>query len=118
MWLLTTIGFHSIVAHRDDPDLVIVRARTREDIEALSKRYLPVDEIDAETGTDYPFWIFVARDEFERTVATLARDIDYDNVKNAVAARQGHGRADLYHDISGLLRRLQRLGGDTSKSGR
>ena len=107
MWLLTTIGLYSVVAQRDDPDLMIVRARTRGDIEGLSNRYLPVGEIDEETGTDYPFRIFVARDEFERAAAALARDIDYDNFKNAVAARQGHGRADLYHDVWALLRRLQ-----------
>lgn len=110
MWLFTTLGFFSVVAHRDDPDLMIVRARTRRDIEALSDRFLPVGEIDEESGTDYPFRIFVARDELERAAAALARDIDYDNFKDAVAMRQGHGRADLYHEIWALLRRLQHMG--------
>lgn len=107
MWILTTIGFFSVVAHRDDPNLMIVRARTREDIEALSDRYLPVSEIDEETGTDYPFRIFVTRDEFERVAAALAREIDYDNFKNAVAARQGSRRALVYGQVWSVLLGLQ-----------
>ena len=35
MWLMTTRGFYSVVEHRDDADRLLVRARTREDIEAL-----------------------------------------------------------------------------------
>jgi hypothetical protein len=35
MWLVTTQGFYSVVAHRGDPDRVLVRARVREDLEAL-----------------------------------------------------------------------------------
>ena len=35
MWIFTTQGFYSAVEHREDPDRLIVRARTREDIEAL-----------------------------------------------------------------------------------
>ena len=36
MWLITTQGFYSAVEHREDPERLIVRARTREDIEALA----------------------------------------------------------------------------------
>ena len=36
MWLMTTRGFYSVVEHRDDADRLLVRARTREDIEALA----------------------------------------------------------------------------------
>lgn len=35
MWLFTTQGFYSAVAHRSDPSRAIVRARAREDLEAL-----------------------------------------------------------------------------------
>lgn len=35
MWLITTQGFYSVVAHRTDPDRVLVRCRTQADIEAL-----------------------------------------------------------------------------------
>ena len=38
MWVMTTQGFYSAVADRDDPGSVIVRARTRDDIEALRKQ--------------------------------------------------------------------------------
>ncbi|MFN8150301.1 MAG: hypothetical protein U0R24_04125 [Solirubrobacterales bacterium] len=43
MWLFTTQGFYSVVAHRDDPETLIVRGRTREDIEALREQILDID---------------------------------------------------------------------------
>jgi len=107
MWLLTTIGFYSVVQHRDDPDMLIVRARTREDIEALCDRRLPVGDIVAEAGTDYRYRVFCARAEFEEAVAGLVHDLDYPNFKNAVAERQGAERAGLYSKIWSLLHRLQ-----------
>src|SRR4051794_33024703 len=40
MWVLTTQGFYSVVEDRDDENRVLVRARAREDLEAL-KRQIP-----------------------------------------------------------------------------
>ena len=42
MWLFTTQGFYSVVAHRRDPDRLLVRARAREDLEALRDQ-IPVN---------------------------------------------------------------------------
>jgi hypothetical protein len=41
MWMITTIGFFSVVQDHDDPDRLLVRARVREDLERLRDEYLP-----------------------------------------------------------------------------
>src|SRR2546430_6376685 len=38
MWLITTQGFYSVVAHRDQPDMLLVRARTSDDTAALKRQ--------------------------------------------------------------------------------
>ena len=42
MWLLTTRGFFSVVAHRNEPDAVLVRARARIDL-AYTRIASPID---------------------------------------------------------------------------
>ena len=50
----------------------------------------------------------MAKADRARYVAGCAAGIDYDNFKNAVAARQGAGRARVYSEVWGTLLRLQR----------
>ena len=107
MWVITTQGFYSAVAHRDEPDKVIVRARTREDIEAL-RRADPRHR--AVRGRRRPTTATArssAAPSGSRPLAQLASAIDYDNFKNAVAERQGPERAALYGVVWRELRRLQ-----------
>jgi hypothetical protein len=64
MWLITTIGFFSVVIKPREDDLT-VRARTRGDLEALSKLYLPtLGPIEVGTGTDYPYRARVSAQDF------------------------------------------------------
>ena len=106
--MFTTIGFFSVVAHSDEPRTVIVRARAREDLDNLRREHLPDLEIVENGGTDYAFRAFVSRDEWEHAAQQMAADIDYPNFKDAVAARQGYARADVYHDVWATMYRLQR----------
>jgi hypothetical protein len=106
MWLLTTQGFYSVVAHRDDPDKLLVRARTRDDIEALREQ-IPSLEPFEDPSADYRYRAILTRAEWLVAVAQLVTEIDYDNFKNAVAARQGGDRAALYGVLWRELLRLQ-----------
>ena len=106
MWLFTTQGFYSVVADRDDPGRVLVRARAREDIEALA-RLIPDVEPFADDGADYEWRAFVSREEWGRATAELVEAIDYDNFKNAVRDRQGSKREHLYHEVWHKMRELQ-----------
>src|SRR3954447_12316660 len=110
MWMLSTIGFFSVVALRDDPERLLVRSRARADLEALRDHYLPDLEIVEGAGTDYRYRGFVARADFEPVAAKLVAAIDYPNFKDAVAERQGSSRAHVYSDVWSVLYKLQRDG--------
>lgn len=107
MWLLTVQGFYSVVAHRDDPDMLLVRARARDDIEALREQ-IPALEPFEDPGADYRHRAVVSRAEWVAALAQLVAAVDYDNFKDAVAARQGGARSGLYGRVWSTLRGLQR----------
>ena|SRR5581483_10783196 len=106
MWLFTTQGFYSVVAHRRDPDRLLVRARAREDLEALRDQ-IPNLRISSDRTADYRWRAVVTRGEWIAAVAQLATEIDYDNFKSAVAARQGAKRERLYARVWAEMRKLQ-----------
>ena len=107
MWLFTSQGFYSVVAHREDPGTLIVRARTREDIEALREQ-IPSIEPFEHSGADYRHRALVTRAEWIAAVAQLTASIAYDNFKSEVASEQGYERARLYGHVWGELLGLQR----------
>ena len=107
MWIFTTIGFFSVVEDPEHPNTLKIRARAREDLEALRDRYLPDLEIVESSNTDYRFRAFVHRDEWEHAARSLAADIDYPNFKSAVAKRQGHSRAGRYARVWQIMYALQ-----------
>src|SRR3954454_8108561 len=108
MWILTTQGFYSVVEDRDDENRVLIRARRREDLEAL-KRQIPDLQIHETSPPDhdYGYRAFVTRDEWCEAAGQLAGEIDYDNFKNAVYDGQGSEREHLYHEIWLKLLELQ-----------
>ena len=96
MWLVTTIGFFSVVEKEWDrkPGTLTVRARVREDLDALRGQFLPELGPTVESDTaDYGFRAQAPRAAFAAAMPRLAEAIDYDNFKDAVAERQGHHRA-------------------------
>lgn len=108
MWLLTPRGFYSVVANRDDPETVLVRARVREDLESLADVVEDGVAILETRERDYRFRVVLRREEWSRVLALLAGEIDYPNFKAEVGRRQGHGRAEIYGEVWAVLHRLQR----------
>ena len=107
MWLLTTRGFYSVVADRSDPDRLLVRARTREDLEALEP-FVENLRIHETRAADYRWRTFVSSPDWARAVVALVEEIDYPNFKAEVERRQGRDRAEVYHGVWRVLGRLQR----------
>ena len=105
MWLLTTQGFYSVVEDRDDPRWLLVRARTRDDLEALGSQVEGLEVFETPEA-DYRWRTRLLREEWLAAVAQLAVAIDYPNFKDAVDARQGSRRASLYSKVWLVLRRL------------
>lgn len=111
MWIFTTDGFYSTVQHKDNPDLVMVRSRSRDDLERLIEA-LPIvmgrsePEILEYVGSDYAYRIFIPRDYWIAYVASAAGHLNYTNFKAEVQWRgetRGDERVKLrlraYHDI-------------------
>lgn len=109
MWLITTRGFYSVVADHCERGNVLVRARAREDLEALAG-LIPGLDIEETLERDYRFRASVPREVWSAAAAALAEEIDYPNFKNAVAERQGPGRAHVYSDVWVTLLGLQEGG--------
>ncbi len=110
MWLQTTDGFFSVVEHRDNDELVLIRARAREDLENLTRYEAEGFEdqhIIEDLRADYQWRLIVPRAAWLEVLTKLTNEIDYDNFKDAVKAKQGQERASLYMSIWGILRRLQ-----------
>lgn len=110
MWLITPVGFFSIVQKPDDQSAgtLTIRARLRGDLLALKQGYLPSLGVIKESGdTDYRFRAKASRSELAAAMASLVEGLDYSNFKSAVGKRQGGARANLYHDVWSVLYKLQ-----------
>lgn len=111
MWLLTNLGFFSVVETPEDSGqgTLTVRARVRSDLEALRERYLPeLTDISTDQGTDYRYRARVPRGALSAAVGKIVADIHYPNFKDCVADKQGEERANVYSDVWRALTRLQK----------
>lgn len=63
-----------------------------------------------DTDADYRFRAQAPREAVAAAVATLIRDLDYDNFKSAVGRVQGHTRESLYHGVWSAALKLQKGG--------
>jgi hypothetical protein len=111
MWLLTSVGFFSIVQKPSDAaqGTLTVRARVKGDLEALRKRYLPTLGDIAESRTnDYRFRAVVPRAEVSAAMAKIVDELDYSNFKSEVAKTQGKAREHVYHEVWSVLYQLQK----------
>lgn len=109
MWLMTPVGFFSVVQKPGDAQarVLTVRARVRADLEALRERVLPeLGPIQAHQGTDYAFRAQAPQAAVARAMAALVMDVAYDNFKNEVSRVQGHDRAHAYGEVWHALHEL------------
>jgi hypothetical protein len=100
MWIHLSDAFLSVVAHRHDSGLLLVRSRVAGDI----GRVFP-GVIETETPTaDYRFRAVLPRKTVAAVLAEQVASIDYDNFKNSVAEDDRH---DAYFETWGAMNRLQ-----------
>jgi hypothetical protein len=91
MWVFSSIGFFSAVSGRTvdfkvDPLKIVVRARVKDHLIALIKKYSVLNgtEITQSTSTDYRFRIVVDKMTWVEVMMSLTEDIDYTNFKSSV----------------------------------
>ncbi len=113
MWIMTTRGFYSAVQHRDEPDLLLIRARAKHDLIALLELAGEADlELDPELRimekreADYRWRIILRHEEWEQLLVALASEIEYDNFKSAVG-RVNNPRAHTYMRVWSALLEIE-----------
>ena len=94
MWLYTSNSFVSIIATREEPGKLVVRARLRDDILEL----FPWANVVHTTTTDYPYRAYVNRSEVVDAISRYAQDISYTNFKDSVE-KQDLRRNRVYHQV-------------------
>ena len=81
MWVCLNTGFVSIVEHPLHSDLVMVRGRRKEDVEALVKDEYFIEQTDTR---DYRFRAICPKVKVARMVSEAVESIDYGNFKDSV----------------------------------
>jgi hypothetical protein len=100
MWIHLSDSFLSVVAHRTQPDDLLVRARVAGDI----GRVFP-GVIETETpSADYRYRATIPRKTVAAVLAEQVASIDYDNFKNSVTEDDRH---DAYFQSWHAMHRLQ-----------
>ena len=118
MWLITTRGFFSVVQHRDDEGLVLIRARALEDLESLCELAGEVLDDAAKSGfsddaiiemddADYRYRLITDAEAWAQVVGALTAEITYPNFKSAVTERDPD-RARVYMEVWDTLLDIQR----------
>lgn len=96
MWVFTRGSFLAIAQHREDPSLILVRARRREDI----LRMFPEARVENHPAGGYPFHASVSRDTVALRVANLIQELDYPDFTAAVPET---GRQKAYRAASAKM---------------
>ncbi len=109
---MTTTGFYSVVLDRESAGrgIVVVRARSRNDLERLRRRFKIRKRVEATPLADYPYRLFLRRQAWMDIAAELAGDaVRYANFKEAVA-KKDKARAETYAKVWSVLRAIEQEG--------
>ena len=115
MWIFGTDWFVSVVAHRTEPKMVLVRARLQNDLKRFlrlgySKKKMP--QIWTDKNADYRFRALVPQARVAELAQKAVQQIDYDNFKNEASKRskinnEGPERGWALHDVWDAMYELQ-----------
>lgn len=97
MWVFTQDGFISAVNNGQVPGKLAVRARDKVSLELLAA--FTEQDIQKSTNTDYPYRVFVTKEQLAEYLAVQIDAIDYANFKDRVWATRG----DKYHRATGAV---------------
>jgi len=101
MWVLLNTGPVSVAAHRDDKEMLLVWARTRNHLEAaVGGDYR--DKIVEMSDADYKFCVEIDRETWATRLGEITKAINYDNFKNSVDNPE---LSVVYHDVWGIFAR-------------
>ena len=88
MWIFSKWGFVSIVQHRQLPGKLLVRARTKADLENFIRLLGEIDgkkhPVEETPDADYGYRTVACKRAVARALSRIAADVDYPNFKDAV----------------------------------
>jgi hypothetical protein len=87
MWIFTETGFISAVRKPEYPDVITVRARDRQSLEALASKANV--EIKRSPNGDYPYRVFVGDGPFIEWFLDRGAELQYENFKNRIYQTRG-----------------------------
>ncbi len=96
MWVFTQDGFVSAVSNRNKDGLV-VRARDKAALDALAATSNV--EIMKSPKADYPYRVFVSREDFRSWLNVGIEHLDYENFKAKVAKTRGPEYSQALHEV-------------------
>lgn len=82
MWIAMNDSFVSIVQHKEDKKLVVVRARVKKDLINLFPRF--AESIITTDKSDYRFRLILDKDFVSSVISRRVDGIDYENFKDSV----------------------------------
>ena len=83
MWTFTETGFTSAVQHRDNPDLLVVRARDLLSLEPIVAEF-PELEITSSATSDYPHRVIMPKTKYASWLVNSVDTLNYPKFKNRV----------------------------------
>jgi hypothetical protein len=98
MWTFTETGFTSAVQHRDNPDLLVVRARDLLSLEPIAAEF-PELEITSSATSDYPHRIIMPKTKYASWLVKGVVALNYPNFKNRVYQTRGQKFAHLLSNV-------------------
>ena len=90
MWLFTTSGFISII--EKDANHLAVRARDSLSLSPLAQSYDV--EICRTPTADYPYRVFITKDQFKNWLSNQPGQIQYTNFKSEITTTRGKKFSD------------------------
>ena len=105
MWLFTETGFLSAVAHFEDPEVLVVRAREETSLRRLS--VAAETAIVATPANDYPFRIHVGRDVFAEWLLEQVSSLNYTNYKSHMVQTRGHEFTEALHAVWAAMHAIE-----------
>lgn len=97
---MTTTGFTSAVEHRDDPSLLVIRARDETSLlNVASDLGFAPEAVYSSFPSDYPFRMIVPKVRYAQWVFDQVISIDYDNFKSRAVTARGRDYVGFLHEV-------------------
>ena len=112
MWIFSTIGFFSIVTDSTRKGRILIRARTKTDIDNLFRSHretcASMEPPTSDEARDYRYRLSISKRDWMKLAAKLAEQVEYNNFKMAVHERPDQAdKTAAYSEIWWTMRRVQ-----------